>query len=365
MEGLEREKSMRLARQLAEDNRVTIGDAATRFKQTYTGASANRQVADSTLRIYRWTVDKYIIPHFGHYPLDEVPIDEIMDFIEDLAETRPTASNQLHAIFSAFFKWVTKQRRYNSPELGDRWFRRNPLAGVDRPASTVRKNRVLDFKVSHKKLDNKGEFKRFWAWLPTINPGHANALRLLTLTGMRPSEVLGLQWEDIFADEIIVPAVKMKSQHDVHRLPFSPQLEALINDIRSTAVKTGDTDYLFPKRPRSLGSPDKGERSYPHVGHATLSNHILQALRSDELDIEPFTPHDIRRSVATHVGDLGFAPSEVDALQHHALPSLAATYNYSDPKEKKLSMLTAWHNRLDELILGQRTDNVVGIRATR
>jgi hypothetical protein len=115
MEGLEREKSMRLARQLAEDNRVIIGDAATRFKQTYTGASANRQVADSTLRIYRWTVDKYIIPHFGHYPLDEVPIDEIMDFIEDLAETRPTASNQLHAIFSAFFKWVTKQRRYNSP----------------------------------------------------------------------------------------------------------------------------------------------------------------------------------------------------------------------------------------------------------
>jgi integrase len=359
----DKKKTKKAAKKLAKDNRVTVKDLAEDFKKRYTGATQAHQIAASTKRIYAWMIGKYVIPEFGHYPLEELPEDDILDFIDTMAQTRPTGANQLHAMMSAMFRWAVLQRRYNSTTMQDKYrFRRNPLAGVPRPAAKVKRDRVLDFAVDHGKFKDKGEIKKFWEWLPSINPNHANALRLVLMMGVRPSEVLGLQWEDIFSDEIVIPAVKMKSQYSFHTVPLTPQLKDLMDDICATAIKKGEKDYLFPKRPRSGGSLDEAGRSYPHLGHATLSGQVLSAIRSGALNMPKFSPHDLRRTVAFHVSNLGFAHSDVDVLLHHKETGVIAHYAYNDPLQKKLAMLAAWHNRMDELLSGKRKDNVVGIR---
>ena len=360
----ERKKAKKMAKKMAMERRDTVADLAEDFLAKYTGTKASGDIAPSTRRTYTWMIGKYVVPNFGQYALEELPDDEILDFIEEMAKTRPTGANQLHAVMSAMFRWATHQRRYNNPRTGARKFRRNPLAGVDRPAPKQKRDRVLDFRVRHGKFKDKGEIKQFWAWLETINPNHADALRLILLAGVRPSEALSLQWEDVFEGELVIPAEKMKSQHSMHTIPFTPQLKVLVDGIREKAKKTDDKAYLFPKRPRSGGGKDEGARSYPHVGHATLSDHILKALRTGKLDMPKFTSHDLRRTMATHVSNLGFDRECVDALLHHKQTGVIEHYDYSEyPAEKKLAALTAWHNRLDELIEGKRIDNVVGIRA--
>ena len=78
----ERKQSKKIAKKLVKDNRVLVSDLAEDFMNKYTGATQAHQIAASTRRIYAWMIGKYVIPQFGDYPLEDLPEDDILDFIE-------------------------------------------------------------------------------------------------------------------------------------------------------------------------------------------------------------------------------------------------------------------------------------------
>ena len=120
----------------------------------------------------------------------------------------------------------------------------------------------------------------------------------------------------------------------------------------------------------------KGRPTGKPIKPATLSRQISKALagkRKDERGkdhtagvlhgMDTFTPHDLRRTVATYLGGLGFSMEEVGLLLNHSAGVITDIYNRADPTEKKSVMLASWHARLDELIVGTRMDNVRSLRA--
>ncbi len=349
------------AKKLKKEGRISLDDVAVKFIEKYQGLKGGKVPSSRTMHDYKSNLDR-LLSEFGQYPMDDLPEERIMDYLDDIATTKPVMANRLFSTLSVVCTWAAKQKRYN--------IRKNPFIGMDRPGGKEEsKDRVLDFRPDHKKFKDKGEIKRFCQWLDTINPAHAIAFKMILMTGLRPGEALGLEWTDVDDDEIILPAEKTKNKKDIHTIPLTSKLKELLDDLKAGDDKDG---YLF--KARKIKTGEKVD-DLP-VKTSTLSRLLSKALADSHTDkrgkeipagalhgMEKFSPHDLRRACGTHVGDLGFSMPEVGLLLNHAQGGVTAIYNKSDGSARKKAMLESWHRRLDQLIEGKAVSNVVDLRA--
>ena len=85
---------------------------------------------------------------------------------------------------------------------------------------------------------------------------------------------------------------------------------------------------------------------------------LFQSLKHQE----SWTLHDLRRSFATKLNDLGVAPYVVEQLLGHALGGVMAIYNRSQYLPEKKAALDMWVERLD--LLTDKPDNVSILKRT-
>lgn len=141
------------------------------------------------------------------------------------------------------------------------------------------------------------------------------ALYLCVVTGQRASEVLWIManWRP-GQREIVVPPSHTKSAlpHHVH---LSPAARA--------ALKL------------SHGFPLPGD-------HRVLS----RALRRIETT---FTPHDLRRTLATRISDLGVEPYIVEKILDHTMSGVMAVYNLAEYLPGRKAALYLWGRKVAEL----------------
>ncbi|MFH4665807.1 tyrosine-type recombinase/integrase, partial [Vibrio cidicii] len=78
---------------------------------------------------------------------------------------------------------------------------------------------------------------------------------------------------------------------------------------------------------------------------------------------EAWTLHDIRRTLATRLNELGVAPYVVEQLLGHSLGGVMAIYNRSQYLPEKREALTMWLEHLD--ILTNKTNNVTSIISSK
>lgn len=74
-----------------------------------------------------------------------------------------------------------------------------------------------------------------------------------------------------------------------------------------------------------------------------------------------WTLHDLRRTLATKMNDMGIAPHVVEQLLGHSLPGIMAIYNRSQYLPEKLDALNKWCDRLN--LLANNHENVVILKA--
>ena len=77
--------------------------------------------------------------------------------------------------------------------------------------------------------------------------------------------------------------------------------------------------------------------------------------RSQFFGLDPFTPHDLRRSASTHMGrkECGVRPHVVSRVLNHIDQTVRAKhYDPYDYDDEKREALNAWSRRLVELIEG-------------
>jgi integrase len=122
----------------------------------------------TTIRDMRYMIDKYLLPWFGDMSLEGVTHSLVRSMHTTLGSKHPYRANRVLALLSKFFSWMTPTGV--NPCRGIEKFReirREPPSGFD-PSVLVGTDSTV-----------------------RIHP----AIRLLILTGMRKSEVLGLRWE--------------------------------------------------------------------------------------------------------------------------------------------------------------------------
>lgn len=81
----------------------------------------------------------------------------------------------------------------------------------------------------------------------------------------------------------------------------------------------------------------------------------------------PWRTHDLRRTFASGLADLGVSPHVIEACLNHrsgVIKGIARTYNRHGYEREQLSALTAWAAKLREIASGEKAaGNVVPLRA--
>lgn len=157
------------------------------------------------------------------------------------------------------------------------------------------------------------------------------ALKLLSLTFVRTSELIAARWDEIHFEEANwrIPAERMKMRSP-HVVPLSRQaLEAL----RTLHLLTGHSKLLFP-----------GERDR---SRSMSNNTILKSL--ERLGYKGrMTGHGFRGLASTILHEHGFEHAHIETqLAHQERNRVSAAYNHALYLKQRAEMMQWWADRLD------------------
>ena len=146
-----------------------------------------------------------------------------------------------------------------------------------------------------------------------------------------------------------LPAQRTKAQRE-HALPI-PSLAVRI--LKGAIERAGESPWLFPS-PAMENVP---------VRPRSASRALLR-LR-DDIELTDVGTHDLRRTLATGLGNMCVADEVIERILNHAPRTVAGRhYNHATHFEPMRRALEAWANRVEAIVEGREPEpNVVPLRA--
>lgn len=222
----------------------------------------------------------------------------------------------------------------------------NPVRGLQSYSSGEYRDRIL----------SPNELKTFWDWLPVsgMAPDYLDALRLQLCFGSRIGEAAGIEVSEI--DQKLwlwtLPAARSKNK----RQRVTPIIGLARDIIAKRLERTRRGPLFVNERGKTLKSNDVGSQ-------------IVN--RRPNIPIDHFVSHDLRRTVATALIELGIAYDLVAAVLGHEVGdkqtrTLVKHYVRSDLLPQKRLALEAWDRRLCAIFSGELSPpNVVSLDLMR
>jgi integrase len=183
---------------------------------------------------------------------------------------------------------------------------------------------------------SNAELVAIWNACGDDTPGRT--IRLLILLGSRRQEVGGMRWSELDLDggTWTLPAERSKN-----RRPHSITLPAPALDIIKS-VPRSSRDHLFGDRAGS--------------GFTGWSNAKQELDRRLAGTVKPWRVHDVRRTVATGMADLGIEPHHIEACLNHFgghRRGVAGVYNRSSYDRAVAAALARWSEHVLALVEGR------------
>lgn len=248
----------------------------------------------------------------------------------------PVAANRTLLITRNLFAYAVEQHHIDATPVT---MTRKGAGGKETP-----RDRVLSFEELRAVLKTLDAHTGRTSWQSRM------ALKLIVLTGQRPGEVTSMEWAHVDLENSIwrIPSTLTKSAR-AHTVHLSPQVVALLEEIRPL---TGAAAHVLRSASNDAKPVDRHS-----VSHA-VRDLFLETVFAD---IAHFTPHDLRRSFATRLSDLGTAPHVIEKILNHQMTGVMAVYNRAEYQTERRDALDLWGSKIDEL---QTTDqaNVVHLK---
>jgi len=178
--------------------------------------------------------------------------------------------------------------------------------------------------------------------LPTIRLG----LKLILLTMVRKSELLDAVWAEVDFENAVwsIPKERMK-RRKAHNVYLSRQSLDIMIALKTCA---GNSRYLLPSR-YDTDAP----MSRATFNRITMA--VLQRAKKQQLSLEPFTVHDLRRTGATLLNELGFNSDWIEkCLAHEEGRSSRGVYNKAEYEQQRRHMLQEWADMVDAWVAGTK-----------
>lgn len=260
----------------------------------------------------------------------EIDADTVADRLKEIEdESGPVARNRARSTLSAMFAWAIGERF-------SKHLRVNPVDGTIKADEGKPRDKVL----------TDAELVKIWKAAPDNNYGRI--VKLLMLTGQRRDEIGSLRWPEIkTADKLIaLPAERTKNSRP-HDVPLSD----LAMDVLATTHKIIGRDLVF------------GEGEGGYSGWSRSKNSIDAVAK-----VKGWRLHDLRRTAATRMADLGVQPHIIEAALNHVSghkAGVAGIYNRSTYAAEKRAALDLWANHLRVIIAKSEGANVIELPKAR
>lgn len=264
---------------------------------------------------------KHIYPHIGRFPLAQVELRhwiECFDAISKgtyLTKAAPVAAGYVLQNVKQALKFCRVRGKATNRVLDD-------LNITDVGKKQRKKDRVL----------TDAELASLWEWAnePDAYPYYHHLVKLLIVFGSRTHELRLSTWAEWNFQEgtWTVPAKHSKSDTKIVRA-IPAQMVPWLLELKEGA---GHNDLILCEKKRPEAVSQKGRLLWKALGHS-----------------QAWTLHDIRRTFATKLNDLGVAPYVVEKMLGHSMGGVMAIYNRSLYLPEQNQALERWLNRLATL----------------
>jgi integrase len=319
-EGYDPTAARRTARQRGKAAKEGIGTLQA-LLETYftTGPGGQRKRAAGNKRLLLTVFQKALVR-----PTLDLDGAELQ-LIADTWQSAATASLAVR-LLRPCLKWAERRK-----------LARSGISALEQPAKVRTRDRVL----------SRVELKAIW---PHLTGPHGEVLKWLLWTGCRLNEAAGMRWQEIVAANWNIPGTRTKNNRS-RTVPLPQQAIALLK-----AIESRDAE-----RHSQASEGSAGDLVFCARGTAPLSNwdrHTKRVQRAS--NTSGWHRHDLRRTVATLLGDLGFAPHVVSIVLGHAHTAHGATAIYARSKYERehREALDALGGEIDR-ILTDGHDNVI------
>lgn len=216
----------------------------------------------------------------------------------------------------------------------------NCLAGVKRKnigGSEVPRDRHL----------KTSELKTIFSKLPQLGLSKQvmYCLKLMLFTGCRVNEICQAKWCHIDLDEMIwtIPPENVKAKkgkEKCHTIPVTDELASFLTIVKASFTEF-KSEYILP----SVGTFDSIPGLKP-LDKRSVARAVNR--KTVDLGIEKWTPHDLRRTVQTHLASIGIDAIVIEKILNHELTGMLRVYNKYDYYKERRKALEQWEHFLQK-----------------
>mgnify|MGYP001139716578 CR=1 FL=1 len=257
-----------------------------------------------------------ISPAIGKKRVSEVTKSDIVGIRDKLLDAgKRIMANRVFATLRKFFNWL----------VGRGALEISPCNGLSMPSAETSRDRVLSW----------GELAALWSATASLSEPFGQLIRTLILSLQRREEVGALNDAEVERERLIwtIPGDRAKNGK-AHVVPITG---AILHEIDSVK-RVGEKGIVFSTT---------GETSVS--GFSKTKRRLDEALQFNV----PWTFHDIRRTGATGMAELGEPIHVVEAVLNHksgAIKGVAAVYNRHDYFQEKQRAIVAWGRFVEHVI---------------
>jgi integrase len=253
------------------------------------------------------------------FPIAAVSQYNIAKLLEDIAKKNGgVTANRVRTSLSSLLGWIIKK--------GIRLPEGNVASYTEKPVEEKSRDRVL----------SDAELRGIWK--ACLDDDYGAIIKLLMLTGSRANEIGALHRNEVHDEQIVLPAERTKNRR-AHIIPLSEAAKSLL-----AAFRRGERKFVF-------GRNDTGFRGWSHCKAA-----LDQRLPFNE----HWAVHDLRRTVATRMAELGVQPHIIEAVLNHVSGhkgGVARVYNRATYDKEKREALNLWAEHVMALVEGRNASS--------
>lgn len=267
---------------------------------------------------------------------------DIVELMDKVVDRSPASARLLFAHLRKFFNWC----------VGRLLLSISPLTGLKGPDNVKARDRVL----------TDAEVVLVWKAADSLSAPFGALIRMLLLTGQRRDEVTSMRWSEVEMQkaEWIIPADRAKNGQS-HSVDLSAPALAILGALQAEkrakqrpkksnsnpgeTASSAELDLVFTTNGRTCVSGHSKAKVALDEAIAALRREDDPELTPEEATLPPWRIHDLRRTAATGMARLGFAPHVVEAVLNHrsgVRGGLVAVYQHYDHRPERKQALEAW-----------------------
>jgi integrase len=285
------------------------------------------------------SIRRDVLPVIGSMKAKDIKLQHIAQVIDRILErdARRTANMSLSLMRQMFRHGLGRGIVETDPTLG---LSRNQAGGKESPRErNLSCDEIRDLRT---KLPLSGVHESVQA-----------AIWLILATGVRVGELVKARWADIDDAEKTwtIPRENAKNdrQHLIHLSAFALKQLSVLRNLRSG-------DYLLTGS--RLRKSDGGEVELKHVSEKTLSKAIRDRVRTEALKNRSaktgslllsggeWSPHDLRRTMASRMGDLEIEQHIIERCLNHIQQGIVGVYQKQEYLKERKEAFDKWGRQL-------------------